>query len=598
MSAASEETFTDPLNAAVGPAEKNQAGIERRAARAIAGLQRSAIVPLVAMITLASGVANLYSTLDPLPPARRTLLREILPLEFFQFPRSFTLLIGFALIVSAINVYKRKRRAFYLALALSSLSVVTHLLKGHNGEQAIFPFILACALWWTRRSFTVRSSPPDWPSIALRIGVAVAAAFGYGVAGFWLLDRREFGINFDWLASIHQTMRYLTWLSWAGGARLTPHTYYAAWFLDSLYAISAAMLIYAGFALFRPIIYRYGALPQDRAAARRILAQYGRSSLDHFKLWPDKAYFMSASGRSFIAYSVGVNFAIALADPVGPPQEMAETIFQFKQFCEVQGWGVAFYQTLPDFLPAYRQSGFKKLKLGDDAIVDLTGFTLDGKNFRKIRSRNNQLERSGVRVRFYDAPAPDELIRRLKEVSDEWLRLPGRRERAFTLGRFAPGYLRATPIATAEDANGRVLAFVNVLHSYRPGEATIDLMRHRADAPNGVMDLLFAKLMLRKKTEGFTRFNLGMAPMSGFREREEASAAEKAVHGFFQRLNFLFSFSGLKAYKGKFASYWEPRYLIYRNVFDLPKIGIALGKVSELSVEFSRTLREGAQWIG
>jgi lysylphosphatidylglycerol synthetase-like protein (DUF2156 family) len=48
-------------------------------------------------------------------------------------------------------------------------------------------------------------------------------------------------------------------------------------------------------------------------------------------------------------------------------------------------------------------------------------------------------------------------------------------------------------------------------------------------------------------------------------------------------MNFLFSFGGLRAYKAKFASRWEPRYVIYRNALDLPKLGIALGKVSELA---------------
>jgi phosphatidylglycerol lysyltransferase len=98
----------------------------------------------------------------------------------------------------------------------------------------------------------------------------------------------------------------------------------------------------------------------------------------------------------------------------------------------------------------------------------------------------------------------------------------------------------------------------------------------------GVMDYLFVKLLLRDRAEGYTRFNFGMAPVSGFREREEASAMERAVHQFFQRLTFLFSFGGLKAYKAKFASQWEPRYVIYRHALDLPRVGIALGEVSKL----------------
>jgi lysylphosphatidylglycerol synthetase-like protein (DUF2156 family) len=47
-------------------------------------------------------------------------------------------------------------------------------------------------------------------------------------------------------------------------------------------------------------------------------------------------------------------------------------------------------------------------------------------------------------------------------------------------------------------------------------------------------------------------------------------------------LNFLFSYSGLRAYKAKFASSWEPRYLIYQSPLDLPAVAIAIGRVSEI----------------
>jgi phosphatidylglycerol lysyltransferase len=169
----------------------------------------------------------------------------------------------------------------------------------------------------------------------------------------------------------------------------------------------------------------------------------------------------------------------------------------------------------------------------------------------------------------------------LKEISDEWLRLPGRRERQFTLGRFEPGYVHSTPIVLAEDVEGRAFAFLNRIPSYVPGEATIDLMRHRTEIPNGIMDFLFVRLFLELKEQGFTRFNLGMAPMAGFQEREEASAEERAIHFFFQHLNFLFNYSGLRAYKAKFATSWEPRYLIHQHPLDLPAVALALGRISE-----------------
>ncbi len=536
-------------------------------------------VIVITVVTLLSGLMNLVTVLWPLQSAAHSRLVSVVPFEFFQAPHSFTLLIGMALVVSAVNIYRRKLRAWQVVLALSGFSTVFHLLKDHHRWQGIISLALIAALLHARRHFTVRSRGLNWRIGALRLAIAVTAAFSYGVLGFWLLDPHEFGINFNWSASIHRTLLYLALL---GDPSLTPHTRYAAWFLDSLHMLTIALIGYGLFSLFRPILYRYHTLPQERDLAKELLRRHGRSSLDFFKLWPDKSYFFNSTNDCFIAYRVGANVAVTLGDPIGPADKLPGAIREFKKFCEENGWAVAWHQTLPDLLPDYKQAGFKKLKIGDDAIVDLTSFSLEGREMKRFRQRVGQLERQGVHLCRYDAPVSDSLLEELRDVSDEWLQLPGRRERTFTLGCFDPAYLHTTTIFTAEDGDDRVLAFVNMLPSYHPGEATIDLMRHRLQAPNGIMDYLFIKVFLACKQEGYTRFNLGMAPMAGFDEREEASAAEKAVHAFFQRLNFLFSFSGLKAYKAKFASTWEPRYVIYRNVLELPKLGLALSRISEM----------------
>jgi phosphatidylglycerol lysyltransferase len=316
-----------------------------------------------------------------------------------------------------------------------------------------------------------------------------------------------------------------------------------------------------------------------------LLTKFGRSALDYFKLWHDKSFFFTQSRNCFLAYRVGGNFAVVLADPVGPEEEIGEVVQSFTKFCNENDWGVGFHQTLPDFLPVYTRSGFKKLKIGDDAIVDLTKFTLEGKIGKEFRNTTTRLEKLGIHIRSFDPPISDEIVNQIKAISDEWLQTPGRRERSFTLGMFETNYVRTTPLLTAVDKDERILAFMNIIPSYCKGEATIDLMRRRTEAPNGIMDYLFAKLFFLCREQGYHRFNLGMAPMSGFQEREETSVEEKAIHFFFQRLNFIFSFTGLKQYKAKFADYWEPRYAIYRNIFDLPKFASALGKVSELKDE-------------
>ncbi len=551
--------------------------------------QRLLIATLVSIITLGSGLLNLFSVMGG--PSHPKILNEIFPLEFIRLSRTLTLLIGFALVISSLNVFARKKRAWVIVLGLSSFSILFHLTKGLNYEEALWSLVLVVVLLLTRKTFSVKSSAPNLRWGMVRLAVAVAIVLLYGVAGFWLLDERHFGINFHIGESIRSTLRVL---SFAGEAGLTPRTSYGHWFLDSLYLIAGTAIVYAGFAVFRPVIYRFGTLPRERTLARTIADQYSRTTLDYFKLWPDKSYFFTPSHRCFLAYGVSGNNALVLGDPVGPESEIEFAIHAFLEFCRDNGWYVGFHQALPDFLPLYQQARMKKLKIGDDAIVELKDFTLEGKSKKEFRYKVRQLEGMGIHTIEFPPPVPPNVITQLKDVSNEWLRIPGRRERGFTLGLFNEDYIRSTPVVAAVDKDGEILAFVNLIGMRSLNELTIDLMRRRTEAPNGIMDYLMVKVLLYAKEHGYERFNLGMAPMAGFQEHEEATAEERAIHSFFQQLNFLFSYRGLRQYKAKFATSWEPRYLIFSGVLDLPRLALALRRVSEIREEDSLEEQVGA----
>jgi len=534
---------------------------------------------LVALVALGSGLVNLLSVINTALPERMAVLDKFFTLEFIHLSRFLTLLTGFALIISSINLLKRKKRAFQFGLALALSSVVFHMIKGLDYEEASVSLFLFFLLLFSRRRFTVKSTLPDVRSAVLRFASALLIVFCYSIAGFWLLDRRHFNTNFRLNDAVRETLQFL---SLSGNPNLHPRTRYARWFLDSLYLISLTGIAYSIVALFRPVRYQFRVLPFEREKARMILERYGRHSLDYFKLWHDKSYFFSDSQKTFLAYRVGSNFAVVLADPVGPEEEIEAIVRDFITLCTDNDWGVAFHQTLPDFLPIYEKLGLKKLKIGDDAIVELTRFTLAGKEGKTFRHTLHRLEEEGIHSEYFEPPISTATLQQAKTISDEWLQIAGRRERGFTLGVFDPDYVRSTPVFAATDKNGTVLGFANLIPSYKKGEATIDLMRRRTDAPNGIMDFLFLKLFQDLAQKGFERFSLGMAPMSGFNESEEPTAEERAIHAFVQRMNFLFSFKGLRAYKAKFATLWEPRYVIYQNTFDLPRHAIAINTISKL----------------
>jgi phosphatidylglycerol lysyltransferase len=89
-----------------------------------------------------------------------------------------------------------------------------------------------------------------------------------------------------------------------------------------------------------------------------------------------KSYFFSSTRESFLGYRVAGSYALVLGDPVGPPSDIERTVVEFIAHCHKRGWRVGFHQVGTNSLHIYESLGFRKLRVGDDAIVDLSRFSL------------------------------------------------------------------------------------------------------------------------------------------------------------------------------------------------------------------------------
>nr|WP_240756103.1 phosphatidylglycerol lysyltransferase domain-containing protein [Pandoraea sp. XY-2] len=76
------------------------------------------------------------------------------------------------------------------------------------------------------------------------------------------------------------------------------------------------------------------------------------------------------------------------------------------------------------------------------------------------------------------------------------------------------------------------------------------------------MDFLFAKLMLHFKSQGYQRFGLGMAPMSGMETHQLAPRWHRFGRMMFAHGARFYNFRGLRSFKDKFDPQWEARYLM------------------------------------
>ena len=518
-----------------------------------------------------AGIFNVLSSWLGHHTSRYLFLQTYLPLGVIRTSWLLSVFAGIALFLLGWGLLKRKRRAWWLTATALTVATAAHLLKGLDCEAAIINMALFSLLLRFRQSYIVASEPASFTQSLSTLAVLTAVLYVYGLFGFYLLDR-HFGTHFYISSAAKEAGRVM--FTGASPSYL-PKTHRAKWFLDSLWFGEIIAVGYGTGIVFRPVIYRRRVKPGEVRLVKRILNEWGRSSLAHLLLLPDKSYFFSTSKGSAIGYTVVGNVAIALGDPVGPPAETEKTVHEFIAYCKQHDWYPTFFQILPDSLTVYGRAGLELLKVGEEAVVDLNSFSLEGRAMKTLRQAVNRVKRQGYRVEFHQPPLSDDLIGRLKQVSDSWLKKQRGGEKRFSLGWFTRRYIRECPVAVVVDSEGNPVAFANIIPGYRLSQGVIDLMRRLPEAPGGVMELLFVSLSEYFKNKGLNGLNLGLAPLAGL-GAPGSPPIEKAARLFYEHFNAFYSFKGVRQFKEKFNPRWEPRYLAYPASWLLPKVALAI----------------------
>jgi phosphatidylglycerol lysyltransferase len=512
---------------------------------------------LVSLVTLLSGVWSVVSILLTRVHGRE---QYLLPFDEFHLSRTLTLVLGFILVYLSFHLVQRRHIAWWVAIFTAVLGIIAHVLHLRTWYTAFPEMALFALLIIFRKRFLVRSESRNiWLGFFLLL-ISLFIALLYGTIGFWMLDKRDFGVTFSLQTGLIRSLRQFLLI---GNYDIMPLTRQAHWFLQSLDILGIVAAAFAMYSLFRPIVFRIVERPQERARATVILEKYGNSTYDYFKVWQDKSYFFSPNHQSFISYRTINGVAFCLADPVGPDADREPIIRAFVDFCSENGWQIIVM--MPDNLSIYTQSGFSLLKVGEEAIVDLDQFaskTYGAKYFRYVRKK---FEGEGYRVTQVKPPIAPDVLNEVENVSRKWLTLPHHREYGFLQGRFDRAYLGKCILYTLKKSDGTMVAFINEVPSYRSGEGNFDMMRHIPGLHWGTMDYLFAQMMVTMKDEGYRTFNFGVAPFVGIGDRPNATLTEKAVNQLFERLDWFVHSKGLKQYKLKFDPVWKDSYIAYQG---------------------------------
>jgi len=526
-------------------------------------------------LIFALGIINIISVITPAIHERVHRLKEFIPLDAIAASNYLVLFAGAFMLLTAVFLLKGLRNAWWIALILSVVSFVGHLTKAIDYEEAIVALLVIAMLFFSRKEYHVKGNPRlhtigIWTAL-----LSITAVLVYGTVGFYFLDTRHFNINFSFWQSIRYTIQNFFLV---GSADLVPASRFAKGFLLSINISGFLSLSFLFYTIIIPYIYKGYTDPEGFAKARMLVASFGRSAMDYFKTYNDKLIFIPENLDVFIAYRVVGNYAVVLEDPVAEnPEKMKQCIVLFDEYCYEYGLKSIYYRVPEESIPVYKALSKKILFLGQEGIVDLNTFTLEGGKNKALRNALNKVIDRGYKATIHTPPIKDGLIQKLKAVSDEWLYSNDRSEIIFSQGKFVWDELKQQTVITVENAEEMVIAFLNIIPDHAPGEGTYDLIRKTDDAPNGVLDFILVELFKHLKSQNYSRVNLGFAPMSGLDDPH--TFKEKSMKFAYEKIRSFSHYKGLRNFKEKFFPTWYNKYLIYPDDYDLLQVPAVLAKV-------------------
>lgn len=497
-----------------------------------------------------AGVVILFSAISPVRAEKLAGLQAMVPLSVLEASHLIASLAGIALLILARGLMRRLKIAWRMTVIVLAVAIAVSLAKGFAWAEAALLAAMLVLVLIARPAFHRNSgfaagtfSVPWFAAISTILVIAVwYALFAYGHVEY----KNEMWWQFAWDGDAPRAMR-------------------------GMVAVGAVGFLYLIWRIQAPTRPPGPASMPVPDAVRKLLV-HAEDAEANVALLGDKRLLVTPDEDAFVMYQIQGNSWIALGPPIGTPEGRRQAAWAFRELVDSYGGTPVFYSFRADDLPLFLDIGLTVAKFGEEARVKLADFSLEGPQNKDARYAVNRAHREGASFEIIAKSDVPGIMAELKEVSDEWLEGKTGTEKGFSLGFFDEAYLSNFDIAVVRFEE-RIVAFANLCRSgVDKAEISVDLMRHRSVTPYGTMDYLFAETMLAAKEEGYTWFDLGMAPLSGFETHPLAPTWHKVGTFLFAHGTSLYNFTGLRAYKEKYHPVWTPRYLAMPGGFTLPRV--------------------------
>jgi lysyl-tRNA synthetase class 2 len=540
--------------------------------------QRKWVPVTTGWLCLLVGLADIVRVLLPgvhhLMSDRLHRLTPFVPGVLTNVTSTALVIIGLMLLMLSRGLRRRKRRAWQAATVLLAFSVVIHVVHAPYVEPGVVSAVVLVALLFYRDEFyAVGDSRTRWRAARVFVGLVVAD-ITIGLS-YMLLARglaRDYSL---WQRVVH-VVYGLAGVS--GPVRFAPESRGDLFNLLTT-ALGLFTVLVTGYLFLRPARQSSKLSAKDDRQIRDLLGRYGHcDSLGYFALRDDKSFIWSATGKSCIGYRVVSGVMLASGDPIGDSEAWPGAIHEFLDEAARHAWVPAVMGCSELAAEVWcREGDLTALELGDEAVVEVADFTLQGRSMRNVRQMVARVCRQGyvAQVRRVGDIPPEE-IRALVSQADSWRGNPTERGFSMALGRVGgPGDDQCV-IATATE-EGTLRALLHFVPWGSDG-LSLDLMRRDKTAQPGVNDFLIAAAVKAAPDLGVKRISLNFAVFRAALARGERIGAGPVLRAWRGVLLFMsrwFQIESLYKFNAKFCPAWVPRFLVFPGPGDALRVGLA-----------------------
>lgn len=515
---------------------------------------------LLALMNIALAVGNRFSALAS--------GAERFHAVTWQGPAALPALLGIFLLVLTYQLWLRKRAALIVFSGFLVAQAVVDVFRGLNHVQGASIVLVGMVFLASRAEFPARPDPESLKRLKQAAPVTVLGFFCFGVVGLYFM-RASLGLTGDSIYALaYRSVKVAT-----GDSGLSFHGW-ANVYRFSLTLLALALFFYLAVLLFRP--YREAAVddPTIRRRAHDLVKRYGSDSLAYFTLRNDKRLFFFTE-EMFIAYRTVGDVAIISGDPVGPADLIPGAIDAFRDYCLERGWRIGAIGASGDLEPLYREAGLRCFQVGEESIIRLDRFTLEGRDVRKLRQSVNKLARMGITLEFmFNASMPAHMRHELAQISVDWR--GGKDEAGYSmgLGRLMSAEDPDCLLSIAYDPDMNPIGFIYWAPMYPHLGYSLDIHRTRLDAPSALSEFIIARTAEFLRQNGCRYLSLHFLCFAQhYREdREQPGSvfwrtAARAISGILPVVT-------VYRFDKKFSPTWKKRLLLHQSALDLVLVGL------------------------